>query len=116
MKFAKCKKTFVDIGDGFNYSNVFSITPYFVSEVYLNIRGEDKGYYSSDQAKNILDNFLTNYPVSGFKWRNSSRSDLYAFATGKYKYKKNGYLNEFDISVSLNYIDDSWLIDQIIIN
>ena len=116
VKYAKCKKTFVEIGDAFNYSNVYSLIPFFESEVYLNIRGEDKGYNSSDQAKNILENFLTNYPVSGFKWRNSSRSDLYAFATGKFKYKKNGYVNEFDISVSLNYIDESWLIDQIIIN
>ena len=116
VKYAKCKKTFIEIGDGFTYSNVYSIVPFFESEVYLNIRGEDKGYYSSDQAKNILENFLTTYPVVSFKWRNSSRSDLYAFATGKFKYKKNGYTNEFDISISLNYINDSWLIDQIIIN
>jgi hypothetical protein len=116
IKYSKCKKVFLDIQDGLNYSNVYSIIPYFETEVYLNITSEDKGYYSYDQAKNILDNFLSNYPVSSFKWRNSSKSDNYAFASGKFKYKKNGYINGFDISISLNYIDDIWLIDQIIIN
>ncbi len=116
IKYTKCKKVFIDIGNGFNYDNVFTIAQYFSSEVYLNISGEDKGYYSTDQAKYILDNFINNYSPTGFKWRNSSRSDIYAFATGKFKYKKNGYDNVFEISISLNYVDDSWLIDQIIIN
>lgn len=116
IKYSKCKKVFIDIGNGFVYSNVYSINQYFNGEVYLNITGEDKGYYSNDQAKYILDSFLNNYPVNNFKWRNSSRSDIYAFATGKYKYKKNGSINTFEISISLNYSDDNWLIDQIIIN
>lgn len=116
VKFTKCKKVFIDIGDGFSYNNLYSITPYFENEIYLNITGEDKGYYSSDQAKYILDSFLNNFICTNFKWRNSSRSDIYAFATGKFKYTKNGYSNAFDISISLNYNNESWLIDQIIIN
>ena len=116
VKYSKCKKVFVDIGNGFVYSNVYSINQYFNGEVYLNITGQDKGYYSNDQAKFILESFINDYPVDSFKWRNSSRSDIYAFATGKYRYKKNGSVNTLEISISLNYIDDSWLIDQIIIN
>lgn len=116
VKYSKCKKVFVDIGNGFVYSNVYSINQYFNGEVYLNITGEDKGYYSNDQAKFIIEGFINDYPVDSFKWRNSSRSDIYAFATGKYRYKKNGSVNTLEISISLNYIDDSWLIDQIIIN
>jgi len=116
IKYSGCKKVFIDIGEGFNYGNVYNIVAYFGNEVYINIASEDKGYYSSDQAKYILDNFLNNFPVYNFKWRNSSKSENYAFATGKFKYKKNGYVSSFDISVSLNYIDESWLIDQIIIN
>jgi hypothetical protein len=116
MKYSKCKKVFMDIGEGLNYSNVYTVVAYLGGEIYLNISSEDKGYYSSEQAKYILENFLSNYHSDGFKWRNSSKSDDYAFATGIFKYKKNGYINKFVISVSLNYIDDTWLIDQIIIN
>jgi hypothetical protein len=116
QKFANCKKVFVLIGEGLNYANVYALTPYFGTDVYLNILDNEKGYYSSDQTKYIIDNFLTNNAVYEFKWKLSSRSENYSFATGKYKYKRNGYLNNYDFSVSLKYINGGWLIDQIIIN
>lgn len=116
QKFNNCKSAFVNIGDGFLYANVFNITPYFDSEVYLSILDSDKGYYNGEQGRYILEGFLANNPVASFKYKNSSVSENYAFATGKYKYKKNGYINTSTISVSLKYINDSWLIDQININ
>lgn len=116
QKFAICKKVFLDIAEGINYSNVYIIIPYFGTEVYLNILNDDKGYYSPEQTKYILDNFFTNNRVNSFKWKISSRSENYAFANGKYKYNKDGSVNSYDFSVSLKYINDIWLIDQIIIN
>jgi len=116
VKYAQCKKVFVNIGDGINYSNVYEVIPYFGTEVYLNILDDEKGYYSPDQTKFILENFFSNNPVSSFKWRMSSRSENYAFASGKYKFRKNGYINSYELSVSLKYSNDLWLIDQIIIN
>lgn len=116
QKYADCKKVFENIGDGINYSNVYEVIPYFGTEVYLNILDDEKGYYSPEQTKYILENFLTNNPVSSFKWRMSSRSKNYAFASGKYKYRKNGYINSYELSVSLKYSNETWLIDQIIIN
>jgi len=116
VKFANCKKTFVNIGNGFNYANIYEVTPYFGSEVYLSILIDEKGYYSPDQAKFILDNFFSNNSVNSFKWRNSNRSENYAFASGKYKFNKNGFIDSHDVSVSLKYVNDIWIIDQIIIN
>ncbi len=116
QKFANCRRVFVAIGDGINYSNVYSVVQYFGTEVYLNILNDERGYYSPDQTKYIVENFFTNNPVYSFKWRTSSRTENYAFATGKYKYSRNGYINSYSISVSLKYIDERWLIDQIIIN
>lgn len=116
QKFANCKKVFVDIAEGINYSNVYIIIPYFGTEVYLNILNDDKGYYSPEQTKYILDNFFTNNRINSFKWKISSRSEGYAFANGKYKYNKDGSVNSYDFSVSLKYTNDTWLIDQIIIN
>ncbi len=116
QKFANCKKVFLDIAEGINYSNIYIIIPYFGTDVYLNIMNDDKGYYSPEQTKYILDNFFTNNPINSFKWKISSRSENYAFASGKYKYNKDGFINSYDCSVSLKYINDIWIIDQIIIN
>jgi len=116
QKFLNCKNVFINIGEGLNYANVYALTPYFGTDVYLNILDNEKGYYSYEQTRLIIDNFLTNNAVYEFSWRISSRSENYAFASGKYKYKRNGYLNSYDFSVSLKYINGGWLIDQIIIN
>lgn len=116
QKFENCRLTFISIADGFMYANSTYISPYFQNEVYISIKNGDKGYYNREQAKYIIEDFLTNYPPDSFKWKNSYRSDSYAFANGKYMYKKDGYVNKYGISVSLKYINDLWLIDQIIIN
>jgi hypothetical protein len=115
-KFNNCKQAFLDIADGLMYSNVNYVIPYFQNEIYLSIQNSEKGYYNREQSSYIIESFVTTYPVSSFKWRNSSRSERYAFALGKYKYKKGGFINTFTISVSLKYTDDLWLIDQIIVN
>jgi Domain of unknown function (DUF4783) len=115
-KFNYCKLAFVNIADGLMYSNVTYVSPYFQSEIYLNILNNEKGYYNREQSAYIIENFLSSYPVSSFKWKNSSRSEKYAFALGKYKYKKSGFISTFTISVSLKYVNDLWLIDQVIVN
>jgi hypothetical protein len=116
QKFDNCKYTFLSIADGFMYANSSYIYPYFHNEIYISIKTGDKGYYNRDQAKYIIEDFLSAYPPDSFKWKNSYRSDSYAFANGKYMYKKEGYVSKYGISVSLKYINDLWLIDQIIIN
>lgn len=115
-KFSECKLAFLNIADGLMYSNVTYVSPYFQNEIYLSIQNNEKGYYNREQSGYIIDNFFSTYPVSSFKWKNSSRSERYAFALGKYKYKKGGFISTFTISVSLIYVNDLWLIDQIIVN
>ncbi len=115
-KFNNCKTTFLVIADGLIYSNVNYIIPYFQNEVYLSLDNSEKGYYNNEQAGYIIESFLSNYPVSSFKWKNSTRSEKYAFALGKYKYKKGGFINTYTISVSLKYTNDVWLIEQVIVN
>ena len=115
-KFNECKLAFLNIGDGLMYSNVTYVSPYFQNEIYLSIQNSEKGYYNREQSSYIIENFFSTYVVSSFKWKNSSRSERYAFALGKYKYKKGGFISTFNISVSLKYVNDLWLIDQIIVN
>jgi len=116
QKFAECKRVFIEIGDGFKYGNVYYIVPNFGSEVYINFFDNEIGYYSPDQAQFIVENFLTSNRAESFRWKVSNATDTYAFALGKYKYKKNGYLKTFDVSASLKYVENKWLIEQLIVN
>lgn len=116
VKFNNCKLTFLSIADGLMYNNVTYISSFFQNEIYLSTEDSEKGYYNREQSAYIIESFFTSYPVSSFKWKNSSRSEKYAFALGKYKYKKGGFISTYTISVSLKYVNDLWLIDQIIVN
>lgn len=116
QKYDQCKSVFVGIGDGLMYSNVTYISPFFQNEVYLSINNSEKGYYNREQTIYIVESFLSSNPVSSFKWKNSTTAENYAFAIGKYKYKKSGFINTYTISVSLKYINNLWLIDQVIVN
>jgi hypothetical protein len=116
MKYDDCKKSFKEIAVGFSYSNVNSIKMYFTDQVYLNIISTEKGYYSSSQAEIILDDFMNYFKVISFKLKRSYYKNSFAFALGTYKYNIGGGVLELEVSVTLNYDDGSWYIDQITVN
>lgn len=116
IKYDLCKKTFVDIGSGLSYRNVNSISSYFDSQVYLNIIGNEKGYYSHGQAELILQNFMDYFTVENFKYTRSSRFNTYSFANGIYSYLVGSGKKSLKVAVSLKYTGDTWLVDQISIN
>jgi len=115
-KYSLCKKTFKNISEGFNYQNINDINVYFGSEVYLNIISNERGYYSSNQAELILTDFMEYFKVVSFKYKHSYLKNSFAFAIGKYIYDRGSGKRELNASVSLKYIDDVWIIDQISIN
>lgn len=115
-KFAQCKKTFTDVSIGLNRANINFINLYFDTEVYLNIITNEKGYYSSNQAELMLIDFMEYFRVISFNYTRSHRKNMYAFATGKYVYNRGSGSRFLDVTVSLKYRYDKWLIDQISIN
>jgi len=113
VKYDLCKKTFKDIGNGFTYKNVNNIIPYFDSQVYLNILSNDKGYYSSVQAEQILLDFMDYFTISNFKYIRSSRYNTYAFVNGIYSYNIGSGKKNLKVAISLRYYNKNWYIDQI---
>lgn len=116
VKYELCKKTFKDIGLGLSTGNVNLISQYVSSLVYIDIAGNENGYYSPSQAEIILSDFMAFFTVDAFSYRSSSRYTSNAFAKGTYKYRKGGGRRELDATVSLKYKNGLWHLDQISIN
>lgn len=116
IKYDLCKKTFKDIGYGLLYKNINSITPYFDTQVYLNVISNEKGYYSSSQAELIMLDFMEYFTVENFKYIRSSRFNSYAFVNGVYTYMIGSGKRDLSVTISLKYRDDKWYVDQININ
>lgn len=116
IKYDLCKKTFKDIGYGFASRNINYVIPYFDSQVYLNVISNDKGYYSSTQAEQILLDFMDYYTIYNFKYQRSSRFNTYAFVNGVYTFTMGTGKRDLKVAISLRYFDDKWYIDQISVN
>jgi hypothetical protein len=116
IKFDDCKRTFKEISGGFNYYNISSINKYFGEQVFLNIIGSEKGYYSRAQAEIILDDFMSYFTIMSFKYKRSYYKNSFAFAVGMYKYDIGSGTRDLEVSISLRWEEGSWVIDQIIIN
>lgn len=108
-----CKKTFKDIMYGFQNKNVNFISPYFDSQVYLNIVSGENGYYSSNQAELLLANFMEFYTVDTLKFVKSNKYNSYAYANGIYTYFIGTRRFDLKMTISLKYNYTKWIVDQI---
>ncbi len=115
-KYELCKKTFKEIANGFSYSSVGLITKYFNGEVFLDIIGNEKGYYSTGQAEYILSDFIDYFKVTNVKLVTSYHKNSYAFVMGKYFYNIGSGKRELKMSLSLKYRNYTWFVDQINLN
>jgi hypothetical protein len=115
-QYEACKMAFIDIGNGFKFKNPATICNYINIDILLNIISFEKGYYTKDQALLILEQFMDYFKIEKFSFQKSYYNNNYAFAIGKYKYNIGEGTRNLNLTVSLNYKNDNWIIDQILIN
>ncbi len=116
IKNKECKYTFENIANGFKNSNVDKITRYFDTEVYLDVLTASAGYYSINQAEQILIDFLNYFNIINFYYTKSFVNVNSAFAIGYCVYTRNNTSIKINASISLKYKDTSWYLEQIILN
>lgn len=108
---------FNEIEKGIGESNVSKIARYFSPKPYLSFSNGVTGYYSSNQAYYVLEDFFNIYKVISFKFDhkkiNGSES---SYATGIYQYESKGKRDTAQVYITLNKIGDTWFITQISIN
>ncbi|MFC2103098.1 DUF4783 domain-containing protein [Bacteroidota bacterium] len=92
------------------------ISPYLYVQTYLSFLSGVTGYYSSNQAYYILENFFKEYKVASFKFENIKLNTLTPFATGTYYYDFNGNRGEAKVYITLKLTGTTWKITQIDIN
>ena len=107
---------FSDIEDGIKQKNVGKISKYFSQQPYLSFSNGVTGYYSSNQAYYILEDFLNLHRVIDFKFDTKKMDDKFAYATGTYFYELKGKRDSKQVYLTLNKIGNNWYITQISIN
>jgi len=107
---------FNEIEEGIMNGDVNKIAKYFSAQPYLSFSNGVNGYYSSNQAYYILEDFFSVYHVVSFSFENKKVEESVSYGTGSYLYDKSGKRESAHLYVTLNKSGGSWLITQISIN
>ncbi len=110
------KVTFDKIEKGISSGNVSELAGYFSSQLYLNLSNGISGYYSSNQAYYVLEDFFNTYHAAGFKFDNFQNDEPNIYATGSYRFFYKGKPDVAQVYVSLRHTGKKWKITQININ
>ena len=102
-----------DIEKGISNTQTSDISPYLTSQVYLSLMNGVSGYYSSNQAYYVIEEFLKEYKVISFRFNKFKLNTTAPFAIGTYYYEHKGNQNEAKVFVTLKFTNKSWQITQI---
>jgi len=110
------KIIFDQVEAGISEGDVSLISKYFGSQTYLSLSNSKSGYYSSNQAFYVLEDFFRIYRVASFRFNNLNTDENTPYATGVYNFEFKGKKSVAQVYISLKKAGSGWKITQITIN
>ena len=107
---------FKEIESAIKESDVKKISTYFAQQTYFSFSNGINGYYSSNQAFYVLEDFFNLYKVTAFKFDYIKTDKKNGHATGNYNYDNKGQRSTAKVYISLKKIGANWIITQFTIN
>ena len=105
-----------EIGSGISSGKIASISSLFSSQIYLNLPNGVSGYYSSNQAYYVVQEFLQTHQVISLNINDVQEDEENVYATGVYRYLVKGKRDSSQIYISMKRSSNKWKITQITIN
>jgi len=105
-----------DIENGIAKGNVSAIFSHLNPQTYFSLSNGIRGYYSSNQAYYILEDFFKIYHVISFRFHSIQAEEGTPYATGIYFYEFKGKREAAQVYISLKNTGKSWKIIQITFN
>jgi hypothetical protein len=110
------QEIFNEIQNGISEGNVASISGYFCPQTYLSLSNGVSGYYSTNQAYYVLEDYFKVYQITSFRFQNIKNDESTPYATGIYNYEFKGKRDEARVYISLKKSGNHWKISQITFN
>ena len=110
----KGSQIFSDIERTFSSGNISLISSYFPSQIYLSLSNGVNGFYSSNQAYYILQDFFQIYQPINFKFTQQSDSEN-GFATGIFTFENRNKKGTAQVFISVEFSGAKWKISLITI-
>ena len=107
---------FNDIESGIISNDVKKFSKYFSSQPYLSLVNGVNGYYSSNQAYYIMEDFFNSFKVVSFKMEETKTEGTVSYGKGDYYFEKKGRREVAHLYITLSKSGNKWYITQISIN
>jgi len=107
---------FDEIEAGILNNDVKSFSKYFSSQPYISLINGVNGYYSSNQAYYIIEDFFKIFKVVDFNFDEKKTEESVSFGKGKYYFEKKGKRESANLYITLSKQGSRWYITQISIN
>ena len=105
-----------EIEGGITKGNIAAIFTHLSPQTYFSLTNGIRGYFSSNQAYYILEDFFKIYRVISFRFHSLQAEEGNPYATGIYFYEFKGKRETAQVYISLKNTGKSWKIIQITFN
>ncbi len=113
---AAARVAFNQIENGIASGRVSELVEYLSPQTYLSLSNGISGYYSSNQAYYVLEDFFRSYQVTGFRFDDLQIEEGNVYGTGKYQFVMRGKREVAQVYISLKHAGKKWKITQLTIN
>jgi len=107
---------FNDIEKGIVSNDVKKFSQYFSPQPYISLVNGVNGYYSSNQAYYIMEDFFNSFKIVSFKMEETKTEGTVSYGKGDYYYEKKGRREVAHLYITLSKSGNKWYITQISIN
>ncbi len=108
-----CNQVFKNVQEGILANNIGLFSSRLASQVYVNLRGGESGYYSENQVHYVLGNYLRSRKLANFEFTTVGQSESNPYATGSAVFIVKGTREVAQVYVSLSFVGERWAITQI---
>jgi hypothetical protein len=107
---------FNDIEKGIVSNDVKKFSQYFSPQPYISLVNGVNGYYSSNQAYYIMEDFFNSFKIVSFEMAETKTEGNVSYGKGDYYYEKKGRREVAHLYITLSKSGNKWYITQISIN
>ena len=107
---------FDEIESGISTGKASSISRFLSGQTYLSFSNGVNGYYSSNQAYYILEDYFKIHRVISFKLQSIKTDENVPYATGIFYFDHRGKRGTARVYISLNKSGNNWKISQLTVN
>ncbi|MGB2958303.1 MAG: DUF4783 domain-containing protein [Bacteroidota bacterium] len=108
-----CNPVFTSVEQGLVSGSPEVFAQHLATRLYVSLPEEQGGSFSADQVYYLLDGFLRNNALSGFRFTTVDSSGTTPYATGGTSLSVKGAERQAQVYVSLSYVAERWVITKI---